>query len=110
MAQRYGYDDGRLDIAGYWSQHEFWIARCCMFAGSKECSGNPEGGSLPTSAPTSPTSGVGAGAGAGTGIPPNGNATSLARNPLRGSKCNLSVYISVSQLTVIHVQNKPEHC
>ncbi|XP_069693089.1 F-BAR domain only protein 2 isoform X3 [Periplaneta americana] len=54
--------------------------------GSKECSGNPEGGSLPTSAPTSPTSGVGAGAGAGTGIPPNGNATSLARNPLRGSK------------------------
>ncbi|XP_021930353.1 F-BAR domain only protein 2 isoform X4 [Zootermopsis nevadensis] len=52
--------------------------------GSKECSGNPEGGSLPTSAPTSPTSGVGAGA--GTGIPPNGNATSLARNPLRGSK------------------------
>ncbi|PNF33742.1 hypothetical protein B7P43_G11221 [Cryptotermes secundus] len=54
--------------------------------GSKECSGNPEGGSLPTSAPTSPTSGVGAGAGAGTGIPPNGNATLLARNPLRGSK------------------------
>ncbi|KAJ9583396.1 hypothetical protein L9F63_022262, partial [Diploptera punctata] len=48
--------------------------------GSKECSGNPEGGSLPTSAPTSPTSGVGVGAG----------ATSLARNPLRGSKCNLS--------------------
>ncbi|GLH08953.1 Uncharacterized protein GBIM_14103 [Gryllus bimaculatus] len=42
--------------------------------GSKECSGNPEGGSLPTSAPTSPTSGV--------GVPP----ASLARNPLRGSK------------------------
>ncbi|XP_066997342.1 F-BAR domain only protein 2 isoform X2 [Anabrus simplex] len=48
--------------------------------GSKECSGNPEGGSLPTSAPTSPMSGI------GPGVPPNGNATSLARNPLRGSK------------------------
>lgn len=97
MAQRYVYDDSRLNIVGYWSRLEFWIARCCMFAGSKECSGNPEGGSLPTSAPTSPTSGVGAGA--GTGIPPNGNATSLARNPLRGSKCNRSLYLSVSQLT-----------
>lgn len=110
MAQRYVCVTGCLVIVGYWSQPEFWFARCCMFAGSKESSGNPEGGSLPTSAPTSPTSGVGAGGGAGTAIPPNGNASSLARNPLRGSKCNLSVYISVSQLTVVHIQKKPEQC
>nr|CAD7426883.1 unnamed protein product [Timema monikensis] len=48
--------------------------------GSKECSGNPEGGSLPTSAPTSPTGRQ------GTEVPSNGHASSLARNPLRGSK------------------------
>ncbi|XP_063219184.1 F-BAR domain only protein 2-like isoform X2 [Bacillus rossius redtenbacheri] len=49
--------------------------------GSKTSSGNVEGGSLPTSAPTSPTGGPGLGA------PSDGQATTtLARNPLRGSK------------------------
>ncbi|XP_049844706.1 F-BAR domain only protein 2 isoform X2 [Schistocerca gregaria] len=49
-----------------------------FMSSSQGSSGNPEGGSLPTSAPTSPTTGA--------GVPPTGNATSLARNPLRGSK------------------------
>jgi len=74
---------------------------CCLcVSGSKESAGHPEGGGggagagtaeggdrgTPTSAPTSP--------GADT------NASPLARNPLRGSKCNRYSLARLHELTM----------